>query len=54
MKKILFTLLIFLTSLTYLSAENKVKRILKSQERKRNSSKTSRIFPPGFDMKEIK
>ena len=34
--------------------ENKVKRILKSQERKRNSSKTSRIFPPGFDMKEIK
>ena len=33
--------------------ENKVKRILKSQERKRNSSKTSRTFSPSFDMKDI-
>ena len=33
--------------------ENKVKRILKSQERKWNSSKTSRTFPPSFDMKDI-
>ena len=32
MKKILFTLLIFLTSLTYLSAENKVKRIYEGKE----------------------
>ena len=33
--------------------ENKVKRILKSQERKWNSSKSSRTFPPSFDMKDI-
>jgi len=33
--------------------EDKVKRILKSQERKWNSSKTSRTFPPSFDMKGI-
>tara|TARA_B100001559_G_scaffold306077_1_gene296942 strand:- start:1464 stop:2453 length:990 start_codon:yes stop_codon:yes gene_type:complete len=33
--------------------EDKVKRILKSQERKSNSSKTSRTFPPSFDMKGI-
>ncbi len=33
--------------------ENKAKRILKSQERKWNSSKSSRIFPPSFDMKDI-
>tara|TARA_Y100000590_G_scaffold180713_1_gene205957 strand:+ start:10895 stop:11884 length:990 start_codon:yes stop_codon:yes gene_type:complete len=33
--------------------EDKVKRILKSQERKWNSSKTSRIFPPSFDIKDI-
>ena len=33
--------------------ENKVKKILKSQERKWNSSKTSRTFPPSFDMKDI-
>ena len=33
--------------------EDKVKRILKSQERKLNSSKTSRIFPPSFDIKDI-
>ena len=33
--------------------EDKVKRILKSQERKWNSSKTSRTFPPSFDMKDI-
>ena len=32
MKKLLFTLLIFLTSLTYLSAENKVKRIYEGKE----------------------
>ena len=31
--------------------EDQIKRILKSQERKWNSSKTSRIFPPIFDMK---
>ena len=31
--------------------EDQVKRILKSQERKWNSSKTSRIFPTSFDMK---
>ena len=31
--------------------ENQVKRILKSQERKWNSSKTSRISPPSFNMK---
>ena len=33
--------------------EDKVKRILKSQERKWNSSKSSRTFPPSFDMKDI-
>ena len=33
--------------------EAKVKRILKSQERKWNSSKSSRTFPPSFDMKDI-
>tara|TARA_B100000676_G_scaffold163085_1_gene160397 strand:- start:574 stop:1557 length:984 start_codon:yes stop_codon:yes gene_type:complete len=33
--------------------ENKVKKILKSQERKWNSSQTSRTFPPSFDMKDI-
>ena len=33
--------------------EDKVKRILKSQERKWNSSKTSRTFSPSFDMKDI-
>ena len=33
--------------------EDKVKRILKSQERKWNSSKTSRTFSPSFDMKGI-
>ena len=33
--------------------ENKVRRILKSQERKWNSSKTSRNFSPSFDMKDI-
>lgn len=32
--------------------QNKVKRILKSQERKWNSSKTSRNFPPIFDIKD--
>ena len=31
--------------------EDQVKRILKSQERKWNYSKTSRIFPPSFNMK---
>jgi NAD+ synthase len=31
--------------------EDQVKRILKSQERKWNSSKTLRIFPPIFNMK---
>jgi len=31
--------------------EDQVKRILKSQERKWNSSKTSRISPPSFNMK---
>ncbi len=34
-------------------SENKVRRILKSQERKLNSSKTSRTFSPSFDMKDI-
>ena len=33
--------------------EDKVKRILKSQERKWNSSKTSRNFSPSFDVKDI-
>ncbi len=33
--------------------EDKIKRILKSQERKWTSSRTSRNFPPTFDMKEI-
>ena len=33
--------------------EDKVKRILKSQERKWNSSKSSRTFPPSFDIKDI-
>ena len=33
--------------------EDKVKRILKSQERKWNSSKSSRTFPPSFDMKDM-
>jgi NAD+ synthase len=33
--------------------ENQIKRILKSQERKRNSSETLRIFPPSFDMKDF-
>tara|TARA_Y100001936_G_scaffold221896_1_gene237283 strand:- start:690 stop:1679 length:990 start_codon:yes stop_codon:yes gene_type:complete len=33
--------------------KDKVKRILKSQERKWNSSKTSRTFSPSFDMKDI-
>ena len=32
--------------------ENKVKRILKSQERKWNSSKALRTFPPSFDNKD--
>tara|TARA_Y100000590_G_scaffold214562_1_gene243264 strand:- start:912 stop:1898 length:987 start_codon:yes stop_codon:yes gene_type:complete len=32
--------------------QEQVKRIVKSQERKWNSSKTSRIFPPSFDMKD--
>ena len=32
--------------------EAKVNRIIKSQERKLNSSKTSRNFPPSFDMKD--
>jgi len=31
--------------------EDQIKRIVKSQERKWNSSKTSRIFPPSFDLK---
>ena len=33
--------------------ENKVKRILKSQERKWNSSKALRTFPPSFDNKDV-
>jgi len=33
--------------------EDQVKRIIKSQERKWNSSKTSRTFPPSFDMKDF-
>ena len=33
--------------------EDQVKRIFKSQERKWNSSRTSRIFPPSLDMKDI-
>ena len=33
--------------------EDHVKRIVKSQERKWNSSKTLRIFPPSFDMKDF-
>ena len=33
--------------------EDQVKRILKSQERKWNSSKTSRTFPPSFDIKDV-
>ena len=32
--------------------ENQINRILKSQERKSNSSKTSRNLPPSFDMKD--
>ena len=33
--------------------EAQAKRILKSQERKWNSSNTSRVFPPSFDMKDF-
>ena len=33
--------------------EDQVKRIIKSQERKWNSSKTLRTFPPSFDMKDF-
>ena len=33
--------------------EDKVKRIIKSQERKWNSSKTLRTFPPSFEMKDF-
>ena len=33
--------------------EDQVKRIVKSQERKWNSSKTLRTFPPSFDMKDF-
>jgi len=33
--------------------EEQVKRILKSQERKWNSSNTSRTFPPSFNMKDF-
>ena len=33
--------------------EDQVRRILKSQERKRNSSNTSRAFPPSFNMKDF-
>ena len=32
--------------------EDKVKRILKSQERKWNSSKSSRTITPSFDIKD--